>query len=736
MCFHVSSCNSILIPYRTTGRFILFVFNLGERTITILDPIPVPDKWKTRLLNKDALKLKDISFHLNIALQAAIQGWNDDIFLWRRITPVGLPKNHDSNMSGFWVLKFMRSWNGKEVYRANAMMDSPTQSSECTPFKDLSNTISTSVVGTSNGGEPIDARERSRQRARERYAQMDKEKKDELLRKRREAYQQKKYGSLVSTRESRDSPSTLSQLQSMPDVIANINNSYNDGPIETLSIDPKEWRRQRDRERYANMDSTKKKELLKKRRESRQKQKLSTRNKENEVPAEDGEWLRRNDNYQRKTIHHYHVILSEQIEKKRARDRLHYADMTPTKKRSKKALRELRRNSLSKESIAMENPCWTPGVIHTPAPQASIPPSDWYIPEFGGTPIYIQPASEQMLVEATPNMDDSNISRRKHVTPGEMHALLGLRNEAFYANSKKHATTSTGENPSMTMEGVNGSETPTQSAIVNNGEDEGVILEEDSEDEEGYVFAGQEEDVDEDVEMEEEDDDSASISSVPDPYDMVYSTIPNSTHMLKPVEDCKICGAKKFKHESMGFCCRKGKIKLANPETSPDLMRIWTSEEPDARHFRDNIRFFNGHFSFTSLYCHLDNDTTNTSKHPIYTFRAHGKMYHNLRSFGRQDGLEGSHLELYFFDDDPSLEHMYRSCRKEQCVKDKEVITHLVNILRDNPYSEHLRSMGQVEDLDDYCITLNLDQRMDQRGYNAPTTSEVAAVWVEGSELY
>ncbi|KAM0870382.1 hypothetical protein ACQ4PT_040066 [Festuca glaucescens] len=111
MCFHVSSCNSILIPYRTTGRFILFVFNLGERTITILDPIPVPDKWKTSLLNKDALKLKDISFHLNIALQAAIQGWNDDIFLWCRITPVGLPKNHDSNMSGFWVLKFMRSWN-------------------------------------------------------------------------------------------------------------------------------------------------------------------------------------------------------------------------------------------------------------------------------------------------------------------------------------------------------------------------------------------------------------------------------------------------------------------------------------------------------------------------------------------------------------------------------------------------------------------------------------------------
>ena len=42
--------------------------------------------------------------------------------------------------------------------------------------------------------------------------------------------------------------------------------------------------------------------------------------------------------------------------------------------------------------------------------------------------------------------------------------------------------------------------------------------------------------------------------------------------------------------------------------------------------------------------------------------------------------------------------------------------------------------MGHVDDVDDYHITLNLDQRMDQRRYNAPTTSEVAAVWVEGSE--
>ena len=140
-----------------------------------------------------------------------------------------------------------------------------------------------------------------------------------------------------------------------------------------------------------------------------------------------------------------------------------------------------------------------------------------------------------------------------------------------------------------------------------------------------------EEDTDEDVEIEEVDDDSASTSNVLDPYDDVYNKIPKQTHMPKPVEDCKLCFAKKFEHETLGFCCRKGKIKLANLDTPPELMRLWTSADPDARHFRDNIRFFNGHFSFTSLYCHLDSDTTNTSMHPIYTFRAHGQMYHNIR---------------------------------------------------------------------------------------------------------
>jgi len=41
-------------------------------------------------------------------------------------------------------------------------------------------------------------------------------------------------------------------------------------------------------------------------------------------------------------------------------------------------------------------------------------------------------------------------------------------------------------------------------------------------------------------------------------------------------------------------------------------------------------------------------------------------IYHNIKSFGREDGKEPRHLMLYFYDDNPSLEYRYRRCHEEQ----------------------------------------------------------------------
>jgi hypothetical protein len=44
------------------------------------------------------------------------------------------------------------------------------------------------------------------------------------------------------------------------------------------------------------------------------------------------------------------------------------------------------------------------------------------------------------------------------------------------------------------------------------------------------------------------------------------------------------------------------------------------------------------------------------------------------------------------------------------------------------------KSVGTFSNLDEYKIELNTNITLDQRRYNAPTTSEVAAIWVEGND--
>jgi hypothetical protein len=167
-----------------------------------------------------------------------------------------------------------------------------------------------------------------------------------------------------------------------------------------------------------------------------------------------------------------------------------------------------------------------------------------------------------------------------------------------------------------------------------------VVYEEDSED---YIWADHFEHSEDSSTGETKEkvvgDEESPISYEPDPYDYVYSNYLDDVHILKPIDDCKKCGAKRFQYEVKGFYCHDGQVKLAKQETPPELIRLWTSSDDNARHFRDHIRWFNSQFSFTSLYCSLDQDTTNLSKHPIYTFRAHGQMYHIIRGFGKQDEI-------------------------------------------------------------------------------------------------
>jgi hypothetical protein len=96
-------------------------------------------------------------------------------------------------------------------------------------------------------------------------------------------------------------------------------------------------------------------------------------------------------------------------------------------------------------------------------------------------------------------------------------------------------------------------------------------------------------------------------------------------------------------------------------------------------------------------------------------------MYHNICGFGKEDGIDSSHLELYFYDDDPALEHRFCKCRMEQqqkCRGNNNVSKHTQS------QPEGLKTMSQLEDADDYRISLNLDPQKDQRTYNLSVASK------------
>ena len=54
--------------------------------------------------------------------------------------------------------------------------------------------------------------------------------------------------------------------------------------------------------------------------------------------------------------------------------------------------------------------------------------------------------------------------------------------------------------------------------------------------------------------------------------------------------------------------------------------------------------------------------------------------------------------------------------------------------LQHNPYAYFFRSLKNIGDLDTYKIVLKIVVVQDQRVYNKPDVSQVAAIWVDGED--
>ena len=205
-------------------------------------------------------------------------------------------------------------------------------------------------------------------------------------------------------------------------------------PLELNNLESKERKRQRERDRYAKRTEEQREEINKKRREISDQQK-EERNK------------KRREAYQRKKAQSTLTAESHNI-----KERMRYANMDPNKKASiheerkkrRRVLKELQRNTLNKESIALENPMYVPEVVPLSINETGsqgtkvTSPRDWAIPELNESPIYVQSAEEEMMDYELPDMSDGSILRRKHVTYGERQALLARQIQKFEASCAKN----------------------------------------------------------------------------------------------------------------------------------------------------------------------------------------------------------------------------------------------------------------------------------------------------------
>ncbi|KAM3230871.1 hypothetical protein ACQJBY_061192 [Aegilops geniculata] len=123
------------------------------------------------------------------------------------------------------------------------------------------------------------------------------------------------------------------------------------------------------------------------------------------------------------------------------------------------------------------------------------------------------------------------------------------------------------------------------------------MTEDDDEDDESYIFTGH----GTECISSYQDPNHANCGIQDDPFDRIYRSVPSGHHVLEPVLNCTHCNAKRFQYENPTFCCMGGKVKIVTPIVPAEMCRLYTSQDPNAKYFQDNIRVNWNHVPFWIL---------------------------------------------------------------------------------------------------------------------------------------
>ncbi|GKB77469.1 hypothetical protein Tco_0944364 [Tanacetum coccineum] len=206
----------------------------------------------------------------------------------------------------------------------------------------------------------------------------------------------------------------------------------------------------------------------------------------------------------------------------------------------------------------------------------------------------------------------------------------------------------------------------------------------------------------------------------------LLSFIPSVASILPRMQDCPHCGAVKFYSKTKKNCCLNGRVFLTSNELPDSLKHLLTSTLEEAKTFRTYIRTYNNLFTFTSLGVRADANLSQRNN-GIYTFRVQGQVYHFINDLVPENG-NAKNLQLYFHDTEHEVENRLASCERLA----KQEIKLCIKALENNPYDCFFRSLKDVPQLENYKIILKTIPSQDQKVYNKPEVSQVAALWVDG----
>ncbi|XP_073120706.1 uncharacterized protein [Henckelia pumila] len=119
--------------------------------------------------------------------------------------------------------------------------------------------------------------------------------------------------------------------------------------------------------------------------------------------------------------------------------------------------------------------------------------------------------------------------------------------------------------------------------------------------------------------------------------------------------------------------------------------------------------------------------TLATGANGIYTFRAHGAIYHSIGSLLPRENCRPRYLQMWIVDTDHEVDNRLQ----ENSELRKDLLIKIQNILdQHNPFVNVFRQIGQRQDIPK-CKIIIKQQAPNQHQYSLPTAYQVAAVIVD-----